>query len=108
MAKRILAAVIALLITLFGVVVFCIVFGNLRMPGEDYTRFTAALLLLAGCIYIFRRGRRWPAVLLLIGSVALILLETHQVISWYIFENRMDLLEQHPWWWPTCTEDSRI
>ena len=108
MAKRIVSAVVALAVTLFAVIVFVIIFGHLRIPGEDYTRFIAAVALLASSIYIFPRSRRWPAVLLLIGSGAVMALKTHDVIMWYIFENHFDLITQHPWWWPTCTEDTRI
>jgi hypothetical protein len=109
MAKRILAAVTAVAATLAAALVFCLLFGHgLLILGEDYTRFTAAVVLLALAVYVFRRSRRWPAVFLLVGSVALVVAKTHDVIMWYIFENRLDLITQHPWWWPTCTEDTRI
>ncbi len=108
MAKRIAAAVVALLVTLFAVVAFVIVFAHLRIPGDDYVRFGVALLLLVSSVYIFRRSRRWPAVLLLVGSSAVMLLKTHDVIVSYIFDYHFDVITQQPWWWPTCTEDPRI
>jgi hypothetical protein len=108
MAKRILAAVVALVVTFCCVIAFVAVFGHLRIPGEDYTRFVAAVLLLASSIYVFRRSRRWPAILLVVGSIALVVAKTHDVIMWYIYQNHLDLITQHPWWWPTCTEDTRI
>ena len=108
MLKRIVAAVIALGVTLLGIIAFCVVFGHLRIPGEDYTRFVAAIALLASSIYVFRRSRRWPAVLLLVGSVAVMVFETHEVIVWYLLENHLELIVQHPWYWPTCTENPQI
>src|SRR4029077_12961632 len=108
MAKRTLAVVIALGVTFFAVVAFCIVFGHLRIPGEDYTRFTAAIALLVSSIYVFQRSRRWPAILLVVGSIALVVAKTHDVIMWRIFQNHGELIVKHPWWWPTCTEDTRI
>jgi hypothetical protein len=108
MAKRILAAVIALAVTFFGIVAFCVVFGHLRIPGEDYTRFIAAVALLVSSLYVFRRTRRWPAVLLLVGSAAILVLETHEAIMYYMLQNHFDVITKNPWWWPTCTEDPRI
>ena len=109
MAKRIIAAALAVGTTLFAGFLFCLIFGPaLFIPGEYYTRFAVALVLLGFSIYVFRRSRRWPSILLLVGSLALTIFETHDVIMWYIFENRLDLITQHPWYWPTCTEDYRI
>jgi hypothetical protein len=106
MTKRILAAAVALTVTVLCVIAFCVVFGHLRIPGNDYTRFVAAMALLASSIYVYRRTRRWPALLLVVGSVAVALLKIHDVIVWYIFEH--DLIVQPSWYWPTCTENPRI
>jgi hypothetical protein len=108
MAKRILASAIALAVTFLCAIAFVVVFGHLRIPGEYYTRFVVAIALLSSSIYVFRRSRRWPAVLLVVGSAAITLFETHEVITWYIFQNHIEVIEKRPWWWPTCTEDPRI
>lgn len=111
MAKLVLAAAVALLVTFLGVITFCVVFGHLNIPGLNYyTQFVVALALLASTIYIFHHDRhRWPAILLLVGAVAVIIFQTHEFITWYILENHIEMVTtQHPWWWPTCTEDPRI
>jgi hypothetical protein len=106
MTKRILAAVMALVVTLVGVIVFCLVFRTLRIPGEDYTRLVLAAALLGSSIYILRRSRRWPAVLLVVGSVAVMLLEIHEAIVFYMLNH--GLIVQPSWFWPTCTENPQI
>ena len=109
MARRIVGVLVAVVATLSTALLFFLIFSPaFFIPGKYYTRFALALVLLGFSIYLFRRSRRWPSVLLLVGSVALNILEIHEVITWYIFENRLDLITQHPWWWPTCTEDPRI
>ena len=108
MAKRILAALIATAIALVGLIVFWCVFFRFPIPGEDYGRFALAAALLASSVYIFRRSRRGPGFLLLVGSVAFVLLKTHDALVQYMFKNHLDMIQQRPWWWPTCTENPRI
>jgi hypothetical protein len=106
MAKRFLSAVMALVVTLVGVIVFWLVFRMLRIPGEDYTRFVLAAALIGSSIYILRRSRRWPAVLLVVGSGAVMLLQIHEAIVFYMLNH--GLIVQPSWFWPTCTENPQI
>ncbi len=110
MAKRILSSVAALFVAFVGVVLFYIVFTNavFYIPGEAYARLIAAVLLLAFSIYVFYRRARWPAALLLVGSVAVAAYEIHEAFVFYVLDNHMDWIQRHQWFWPTDTENPLV
>ena len=75
MLKRLLSVGIALVGTIVALVIYWIVFmPNLHVPGiSESAKLVLALVEVAVAIYLFIR-RTWPALLLLIGSIPMLLL----------------------------------
>ena len=76
MLKRLLSGSIALLGTIVGITLFWFIFMPwLHFPvRHDYwPKLVLALLELSVAIYLFKRWRSWPALLLLVGSIPMLL-----------------------------------
>src|SRR5438876_12230896 len=74
MLKRALSVSIALLGTILAIVIYWLVF----MPWfhgliGPWTKLSLALLEIALAVYLFVRSRNWPALLLLVGSIPMVL-----------------------------------
>jgi hypothetical protein len=75
MLKRLVPASIALVGTFFAFVIYWVVFMPwFRTPGGPWTKLIVALAEVAVAIYLFARWQTWPALLLLIGSIPMVLL----------------------------------
>jgi hypothetical protein len=76
MPRQLISASIALLITSVGLVGYWIVFMPwLLIPGviSPWPKLVLALIEVALAIYFLTRWRRWPAFLLLVGSIPMLL-----------------------------------
>ena len=76
MLKRLLCISVALLGTILAIPIYMVVFmPNFRIPGESpWPTLALGLVQLTIAMYLFTRWRSWPAFLLLIGSIPIVLL----------------------------------
>jgi len=78
MLKRLLSVSIGLIGAIIALVIFWIVFMpwfhfGLLVRGEPWIKQALAVIETAVAIYLFARWRSWPALLLLIGSIPMLL-----------------------------------
>lgn len=93
MLKHFVPAAIGLVGTLFALLVYWFVFMpwfHFPMPNDQWSKLVLALLELTAAIYLFGRWRSWPALLLLVGSIPMLLLN----ISYCGWIWRMDYEER--------------
>jgi hypothetical protein len=92
MLKRLLSTSIALLGTIVGIAVFWIVFMpwfHFATANDQWPKLGLALVELAATLYFFKRWRSWSALLLLIGSVPMVLVNVSYV-GWMWRMDRYD------------------
>src|SRR5437660_1415407 len=77
MLKRILSANIALLATIVALVIYWMVFMPwlhfFPIRSEPWIKLVIALIAMGLAIYLFARWRTWPALLFLVGSIPVVL-----------------------------------
>src|SRR5438132_2615863 len=77
MLKRILSANIALLATIVALVIYWMVFMPwlhfFPIRSEPWIKLVIALIAMGLAIYFFARWRTWPALLFLVGSIPVVL-----------------------------------
>src|SRR4051812_30923584 len=102
MLKRLLSVTIALPATMVGVAIFWIVFMpwfHFPTRNDQWPKLILAFLELAIAIYFFVRSRSWPARLLLLGSIPVLLVNVSYV-GWIWRMDRYDSkspLVDNPW-----------
>lgn len=82
MLKRLLSVGIALLSTSIGIAIFWLVFMpwfHFPMRNDQWSKLVLALMESAAAAYLFLGHRTWPALLLLLASVPMVLVNISYV-----------------------------
>src|ERR1700736_6022174 len=97
MPRRVLFMSIALLATVVAVPIYWIVFMPWLLPAlSPWAKLVLALIEVAFDIYLFMRWRSWPALLLLIGSIPVLLVNI-SMCGWLEDEASRVSYSKHCW-----------